>query len=107
MKVDFKWGEYTEGLSYPGLFFIADLRCRNADGSGGAIINICGDEDLFKTLFGEAKCFRTERRLPDGGSITVGCYSSDDPAIAGIMQNFGGLKILEFSQDDIEVTVTV
>lgn len=56
-----------------------------------------------------AFAYLVERVAPDGAKIVLHCYTSDDDRILAIMADYRGLNMIEISErnPELELTVTV
>lgn len=69
--------------------------------------NIAASDDGKIDVFKNAGCIETEHELHDGRMLYLYCYTSDDPEILGIIKKFKGLKMIEFSDENTSITVTL
>lgn len=96
MKINVHMEDQKEEFTFPSNVFAAGLEC-----NGIRIAN--GMEMLFTNVTAERK----DIILSNDNKFTVIGYSSNDESYHKIMAKYKGLKLIELSTKNIEITVTV
>ena len=102
MKIDLKYGNDSEEIPCPDTTFFVGLRLLGASEIGSVSIILFNTDEIFDN----ATVKTLEKQLPDGTRLLLDCFISEDPAYRRSLEPYKGLKTLEFSYRDLEISAT-
>ena len=104
MKIELKYFNDTEVMQCPDdVFFVGlQFRDKNRDENITTL-----NEDIMKMFFDTVKCETVVKYVNERIKLKLFYFTCDDPSFSSTMKQFQGLKILEFSAEELEVTITV
>ena len=91
-------GDHAEEIALQENTFCVGIESH--DGNGNNLFAI-------DALMDHYPCYKIKRNLPQGGMLTLLCYTHTDPSVGEILERYRGMSMVEIEEKSYRFTVII